>query len=74
MTVRDLINRLREYPPDAIVVMSSDAEGNTFSPLDDEMAVGLYRPQTSWNGQFRATDDESTRDDAVGAVALWPLA
>lgn len=32
LTVKDLQAKLREFNPEAIVVLSSDAEGNTFSP------------------------------------------
>ena len=46
MTVAELIEKLNDCPKDAIVVMSSDAEGNKISPLD-EVSHGVYTPEPS---------------------------
>ena len=39
ITVRDLINQLEEYDGEMPVVMSSDSEGNNFSPLYEVIAM-----------------------------------
>jgi len=39
MTVGQLIDKLRDYPNDYIVLMSKDAEGNVFHQVDE--AVGM---------------------------------
>ncbi len=46
MTVAELIEALRGYPPDALVVMAKDAEGNGFSILYGT-GLGSWLP---WGG------------------------
>jgi len=41
MTVKELIELLREMPPDALVVLSRDSEGNDYSELHSYWE-GLY--------------------------------
>lgn len=65
MTITDLITKLQTLPADATVVMSKDAEGNEFSPLED-FTVGDYEPETTWSGEF--TDGHGNN-----AVCLWPV-
>jgi hypothetical protein len=65
MTVTELIAKLQNLPADSQVVMSKDAEGNDFSPLE-ECIVGHYEPYTTWSGEF-------TEVPNGGAVALWPV-
>lgn len=38
-TVEELIDILKAYNPNHIVLLSSDAEGNRFNPLDSLIAV-----------------------------------
>jgi hypothetical protein len=46
-TVKALIASLQKYSPDAIIIMSSDAEGNSYSPLNcvfaDDVAKNAKR-------------------------------
>ena len=84
MTVGDLIAVLSELPPDTLVVMSRDEEGNGFSPLY-EVSPCVYVPN-QWNDGSFATSgeiEETDEDDegeipslkmpgAVKAICLWP--
>ena len=52
MTVGELIEQLSNYPPDTILVMSSDEEGNSYSPLaaiDDNC---MYIADSTWSGEI----------------------
>jgi len=85
MAVKDLIHELKDYPQDALVVMSTDAEGNGYSPLaalNDE----VYVPDSTWSGttyvartltpelqeQGYTEEDCYGEDDGQDAVVLWP--
>jgi hypothetical protein len=67
MTVADLRRLLDELPPEAIVVLAKDSEGNDFSPLADH-GTGTYTPRRPWSGEF--TPDPA--GDSFPAVCLWP--
>lgn len=41
MKVRELIEELRKHDPERVVIMSQDAEGNGYNPLND-IETGLY--------------------------------
>lgn len=66
MTVRELIHLLGTLDPNALVVLSSDAEGNEFLPLSGDYSIGQY------DGKAQDFCDDS---DIKGesAVALWPI-
>lgn len=69
-TVADLIEALQQEDPARLVVLSSDAEGNRYSPLAG-FDLGLYEAETAWSGTMRAEDDV----DASGkpALVLYPI-
>lgn len=69
-TVADLIKLLQDLPPKALVVMSSDGEGNNFSPWAGTFCDGHYAPECSWTGDFVSGEDLDGRK--VNAVVLWP--
>jgi hypothetical protein len=74
LTVAQLIEKLKELPPDAIIVQSKDGEGNSYSPVAD-MTVGVYLADTSWEGSFTDHDDdkgEMVEAGAEPAVCIWP--
>lgn len=50
MKVKDLITKLQEQDPNAIVIMQKDSEGNGYSPLFD-VDDGHYQADSTWNGQ-----------------------
>jgi hypothetical protein len=56
MTVKELIKELKTLDPNAIVVMSSDAEGNGYSPLDG-FYQGFYTPDSTWSGEVHTQQD-----------------
>lgn len=84
MNVRELIFRLQQCDPDDLVVLSADAEGNTYSPLEDA-STQMYVAESTWRGDiFERTltpkmeaegysEDDLTDDpSAVPCVTLWP--
>jgi len=60
MKVKDLIKKLQKEDQDRIVVMSRDAEGNGFSPLD-EISTCAYGAETTWYGEVGF--EELTEED-----------
>lgn len=50
MTVKKLIELLQKEDPSRTVIMSKDAEGNSYSPLADFWA-GKYKPDSTWSGE-----------------------
>lgn len=86
MTVGKLRNAIAQYPDDMAIVMSSDAEGNKFSPLDrDGVVDGMYVPETTWSGEIYLTpeavemgrpaytDDDLPPDNAVRVLVFYPI-
>lgn len=86
MRVSDLIEALQKEDPLAWVVMSSDGEGNSYSPLAS-IEEGAYREESTYSGEFGLSaltpdlekqgygeDDvfEIDGDTVHKAVALWP--
>ena len=77
MTINQLIGILSKYDGDREVVLANDAEGNSFSPLD-ELDSSNYVPETSYAGYIVGDDDledwdDDERADVVEAVVLWPV-
>lgn len=66
-TVAELIAFLQRCDPTARVVLSKDAEGNSYSPLS-VAATTYYIAETSARGEIH---DEAI--DEMPAVALWPI-
>ena len=55
MKVKELKDLLSSVDENRVVVMSSDGEGNSYSPLEgytDEMS---YIPDSTWSGETRYT-------------------
>jgi hypothetical protein len=61
MKVKELIERLKNVDPEAELIMSKDAEGNSYSPLSDVEANTFYIPESTWCGQIYYFD--SSADD-----------
>jgi hypothetical protein len=76
MTVKQLKEALETLPDDMQVVMSKDAEGNDFSPVD-EAGTGFYHPGSTWSGTFNAHLDPNCEvpmpESVCNAVCLWPV-
>lgn len=82
MTVKRLIEELQKYDPETVVVMSSDAEGNGYSPLAG-IYTGEYVPNSTWSGEIyydeeddELEEEEIDEDDEVeefdGSYEIYP--
>lgn len=74
MTVKCLIAKLSKLDPNRLVVLSSDMEGNSFSPLahiEKNLAFNAERAEIGVEKKIRGYDDEPMTD-GVPAVVLFP--
>ncbi len=82
MKVRELIKKLEIENQEAIVIMSSDAEGNNYSPLSG-VADGAYEPENDYRGEVgcleltdelidEGYDGEDILENGEIAVILYP--
>lgn len=62
MTVTELIEELQYYPPDALVILQKDAEGNGYSPLSGTDPYAIYIADSTWSGEVY--DTRWTSEDA----------
>ena len=51
MTVAELIKELQTLPPETLVVLQEDAEGNGYSPLEGVDAAAFYEAENCWSGR-----------------------
>lgn len=83
MNVGELIKILSEQDPDRIVVVSRDAEGNSYSPLSG-LWTGTYVADTTWSGsigleglsdelQEAGYTEEDVAEDGQPAIVLQPV-
>ena len=74
MKVKELIKELSKINPELEVVMSSDGEGNSFSPLYD-FYMGAYFPDSTWSGEFSYTDenDKYLSPEEINDICMWPV-
>jgi hypothetical protein len=70
MTKAELFEMLKDVPDTYEVVLSSDEEGNSFSPLAD-FSIGLYVPDTSYSGEFLMAEDIEP-GELENCIVLWP--
>jgi len=82
MTVKELIEELKELDGERIVVLSKDGEGNGFSPLAD-VECAAYTSENTWSGEVHIEEltpelieqgytEDDVREDGEKAVVLWP--
>ena len=73
MTKKDLIEALVDVPDDFVVILSSDSEGNNYSPLAGYDKV-MYVPENSYSGEIydKESTDDMDIDYVENAIALWP--
>jgi hypothetical protein len=79
MQVKTLMGLLETCDPEALVVMASDGEGNSYSPLAD-FTDGHYVADTTYSGWFMSGKEEYEEEeeyekdlaDSVPAVLLYP--
>lgn len=86
MTVEQLIKLLLQCNPSDIVVMSSDAEGNSYSPVEGVDATDRYRPDSTYSGEvglrelteYHKTvgyteEDVIPEDEGQDCVVVYPV-
>ncbi len=85
MKVKELIAELQNLDPEVVVVMSSDSEGNGYSPIAS-LGEDMYIPETTYSGSLAYTKEDFEADPprdgtyeeyleenkAEKCVALWP--
>ena len=77
MTVAELIEMLKGFESDRVVVMQKDSEGNGYSPGLGAWE-GWYEAESTWRGECPHPDDVESgevelSDQAVKAVILYPV-
>ena len=84
MKVKELIEMLQKENQEAIVVMSSDGEGNSYSPVADIGDVDRYKAHSTWSGEVGyskltpkmkedAYSEEDLLTDGEPAVVIFPV-
>ncbi len=84
MIVKELRKLLNKFNDNDLVVMSKDAEGNSFSPLSDH-SNHIYVPDTTYSGEIFlleltpelkeygfSDEDIYHGKDGQNAIILWP--
>jgi hypothetical protein len=56
MTVAELIEELQELPPESMVIIQRDADGNGYSPLDVVDGNAIYKAHSERHGEVISTD------------------
>lgn len=81
MTVKELREILANYPDDMKIVMSSDEEGNSFSPLydcaesmytDGKWDGGQIYVKDEYIGTMGYTEEDRAPEGAEKVLVLWP--
>jgi hypothetical protein len=58
MTKKELLEKLKEYPDDYLIIMSNDSEGNSFSPLHIIESARYMQDYGGYGDIFHSTDEE----------------
>ena len=77
-TVKELVEHLQHYNQDAVIVMSSDEEGNDYHYLRNLEEL-MYDPEDRWVGYAEITDElrkqgyteEDVMEGGILALVLW---
>ncbi len=72
--LRELVDEMIEAGyGEAVVVVSSDSEGNSFAKMSDSCGFGFYHPryQEYWN-EDDVESEEIDISEMKKAVAFWP--
>jgi hypothetical protein len=76
MTVKELIEMLKDLPQDHQVIMSKDSEGNGFSPMAESFSRLMYVPDSTWSGEVLSEEDHKEYENegpfVENCVVLWP--
>lgn len=71
MLVRELIEQLQQLPPDLLVILQRDPEGNGYSPASG-VEEALYDPHDRGWQVYSEQDAAEECPDAVPCAVLWP--
>lgn len=69
MKVKEIIDLLSGVDPESEVILSSDGEGNSYSPAWALNEVH-YTPLSTWGGEI--DNEEEPHPDGNNAVVIWP--
>jgi len=83
MKVKELIKLLKKEDQEKLVIMSSDGEGNSFSPLSDFGNTDCYLADSTWSGEVgfskltkkqkaEGYGDEDILVEGVPALVIYP--
>ena len=74
MRIKDLIQRLSRFDPEMVLIVSSDAEGDSVAPLGG-LDEALYIMEADHFGSlwYPETEEETPPSHAVPALVLYPL-
>lgn len=79
MKAGELIKALQNVDANMLVVMSSDGEGNAFSPVAD-IDRAMYVAESTWSGYLVYDDEEEDDEEAYEiedefeeVVVIWPV-
>ena len=85
MKVKELKEMLVGMDDDRVVVISSDGEGNSYSPLDGLDDSCNYIPDSTWSGETRITkltkelekqgygEEDCANGEGKPAIILFPV-
>ena len=69
MNIKELKELINDLPDDMDIIMSSDSEGNNYSPLSNVDPNYIYIPDNSWSGDVYSTN--WTADDVCMIDDEW---
>jgi hypothetical protein len=64
MFIGDLKKVIQDQPNSRQVILSSDSEGNNYSPLA-QISEETYAADSTWSGELEEAGD-------INALVLWP--
>lgn len=77
ITVSQLIKHLNSFPPNSVVLLSSDAEGNSYSSVDKASISYIDPGYSGGRLDYAFTEDELDDEEDYGTnfekiVIIWP--
>lgn len=72
ITVKELIKMLKDEDPDAVVLLSCDAEGNFFSTLDNGFSVQTVEEVRDNDCEVYYNEEFNRLEDNVNTLTMYP--
>jgi hypothetical protein len=85
MKVKELIKELEQYDQELEVILSSDEEGNGYSPLSGIEGNLVYEPYSKYRGEIHidvlteelkeagfSEEDQYDGDDGIKVIVIYP--